>query len=114
MSAECDMEARRLSTTGNYALEVRNGRLEEGTHPLCRVILHLQFDASALACHQHASEDTRLDPNLASFTDYQPPRGGPCVKIQTTSPFPGGTVAGVPLQNVHRAFVGDEPVLIFP
>ena len=85
-------------------------RLEnQTTHPPCRVILHLQLDASALARHQHASEDTGLYPDLATLTDN---KGlGRLPRIRTQS---GIVAVGVPLQNVDRTLVIDESVLVFP
>jgi hypothetical protein len=89
--------------------------IEEGTHPLCRVILNLELDACALACNQHASEDTGLHPDLATFTNNKALRGGPRVKIESIPLFPSGIdAARAALEHVDRALVGDEPVLIFP
>jgi hypothetical protein len=73
------------------------------------VILHLQLDTSALARHQHASEHTGLYPNLATLTYDKSFRCWPRIKTQS-----GVVVVGVPLQNVNRALVSDESVLVFP
>jgi hypothetical protein len=77
---------------------------EEGTHPLCRVILHLELDASALACYQYASEDTGLYPDLATFTDNKTLRRGPRVKTEAIPFVPGGI-------DVARVAL---PVLVLP
>jgi hypothetical protein len=79
------------------------------------VILHLELDASALACHQHAPEDTGLYPDLATFTNNKALRRGPRVIIETIPYVPGCIcAAGVALQHVDGAFVSDESVLVFP
>jgi hypothetical protein len=79
------------------------------------VILHLELDASALSYHQHASEDTGLHPDLATFTNNEALRHVPRVKVDTI-PFVRGGIdaARVALQHVDGALVGDEPVLVFP
>ena len=79
------------------------------------MILHLELDASALACYQHASEDTGLYPDLATFTNNEALRHVPRVKVDTIPLVRGGIdAARVALQHVDRALVGDEPVLVFP
>src|SRR6266478_6610798 len=89
--------------------------MAEGTHPLCRVILHLKLDASALACHQHASADTALDPDLAAVTDDKTLRCGPRVKIETITLVPGGIdAARIALQNINGTLVSNEPILVLP
>lgn len=82
---------------------------------LCRVILHLELDASALACHKHASEDTGLHPDLATFADNKALWHIPRVKTDTIPLVRDGIdAARAALQHVDGAFVSDEPVLIFP
>jgi len=79
------------------------------------VILHLKLDASALDCYQHASKDTGLYPDLATFTDNKPFWRWPRVKTEAIPFVPGGIdAARVALQHVDGALVSDEPVLVFP
>ena len=60
------------------------------------MILHLQLDASALARHQHASEDMVLYPNLAALADDKGLGRWPRIRTQS-----GIVAVGVPLQNVQ-------------
>jgi hypothetical protein len=79
------------------------------------VILQLEFDACALACHQHASDDTALYPDLATFTDNKAFRFGPRVEIETTPLVSGGIdAARIALQHINGTLISDEPVLVLP
>jgi hypothetical protein len=73
------------------------------------VILDLQLDAGALAGHQHASDNSALYPDLAALTDNKGLGRLPRIRTQIDI-----VTVGVPLQNVDRALVSDESVLVFP
>ena len=79
------------------------------------MILHLKLDTSALAGYQHASKDTALDPDLASFTNNKTLWCGPRVKIEATTLSPSGIdAARISLQNIYGTLVCNKPVLVFP
>jgi hypothetical protein len=79
------------------------------------VILYLELDAGALACHQHASKDSALHPDLAALTDNKGFGRRPRVKVQVAFPYLSSVVvAGAPLQNVDWTLVSNEPVLVLP
>ena len=79
------------------------------------MILHLELNACAFACHKHTSEDTALHPDLATFTDNKALRCGPRVETETTSLVPIGIdAARIPLQHVDETLISDEPVLVLP
>jgi len=79
------------------------------------VILYLELDAGALACHQHASKNPALHPDLAALTDNKSLGRWPRVKVQVAFSYLSGiVVARAPLQNVDWALVSNKPVLVLP
>jgi hypothetical protein len=53
------------------------------------VILHLQLDAGALACHKHAADNSALDPDLAALTNDEGLGRWPRVIAQVASSYLG-------------------------
>ena len=96
----------RLSVSAMWR-EGRNDR----THFLCRVVLHLQLDAGALACDKHTADNTRLRPDLAALSNNETLRRRPTVLLLLLLVV---VVAGVSLEYVYGTLACHEPILVFP
>ena len=76
--AKCDVYTRRLCKAPKGTKKAR--QKSGGTYFLRGVILHLELDASTLACDEHTAEDTGLRPNLAALADNKTFWCGPVVQ----------------------------------